>query len=57
MPPKKYVTQEDIKPLEEAFRTLNREMGVVQGQLIIIKWLMGGTLLVVLAEFVKGFIS
>lgn len=57
MPPKKYVTQEDIKPLEGAFRTLNREMGVVQGQLIIIKWLMGGTLLVVLAEFVKGFIS
>jgi len=54
-PQKKYATVEDIKPLEDCIRTLNREMGVVQGQLIIIKWLMGGTLAVILAQFVKGF--
>ena len=55
-PAKKYATLDDIKPMEECIRTLNREMGVVQGELKWIKCLMGGTLLVVLAEFVKGFV-
>lgn len=37
--------QEDQKTLEDAFKTLNREMGEVLGELRAIKWLLGGGLL------------
>lgn len=51
-----FATQEDIKPLEEAFRTLNREMGEVQGELKWIKLLMGATALATVGElFITAF--
>lgn len=52
-----YVTRDGIKPLEDCIRTLNREMGEVQGQLIWIKYLMGATFLAALAQIILPLLA
>ena len=46
--------EDRIKPIDDAIRTLNREMGEVIGELRTIKWLAGGTLVVAAGAFVKS---
>jgi len=42
---------EKLKPIEDCIRTLNHEMGHVQGQLVWIKWL----LMAVLGVIIGGY--
>jgi hypothetical protein len=47
-----YAKEEDLKSIEECIRTLNREMGEVQGELRWIKYILGATFLVAIAQFI-----
>ena len=62
--PDEYITKEEIKPLEDVIRTLNREMGEVVGELKglrdmvarnfkLILWFVGGSMLVIVGGVIK----
>jgi len=56
---KQYITREDadekMQPVEDAIRTLNREMGMVLGELIWIRRIMAGVFMTLIAIVIRSF--
>lgn len=54
---RKYATIEDVKPINEAIQTLNREMGVVQGELTWIRRIVAASFLLGVSKILMEFLG